>query len=129
METISCFTHGEAAGNPGASTVRVAIVDEAGHTLHIREQAIGNGTADFASYQAVLVGLQSLHEMLGADTRVTIIELWVENEAIASQLNHEAPVTDPGLVPLFMAIHNLRVLHFPSLTYRLGSQPKSQDAG
>lgn len=128
MEILTCWTCGEAAGNPGAATVRMAIVDEAGQTLYTREQAIGNSTSDFASYQAVLVGMQSLCEMLDADTQVTTIELWVENEAVASQLNHEAPVTDPGLVPLFIAIHNLRVLHFPSLTYRLGSQPKSQDA-
>ena len=55
--------------------------------------------------------------MDGSKTREKQFEIRIENELVKKQLNGEEPVHEPGLVPMFMEIHNLRVSSFPNLTF------------
>jgi ribonuclease HI len=127
METIICFTAGEANGNPGPAAIGVYIVGGDGAVLHEVGQGIGNGTATYAAYQAVLVGLQALTQILGSETKTVSIDLRLDNESVQEQLNAKRQITDPGLVPLFVAIHNLCVECFPNLTFT--GIPKEQNEG
>lgn len=116
METITIFARGAAKGHPGPAAIGVQIVDGNGVVLKEVSESVGNGDDNFALYYSVLRGLQVLQEMYGADTAHMQIVLKMDSKLVTKQLNHEEPVTEPGLVPLFMEIHNLRVANFPQLT-------------
>jgi hypothetical protein len=117
MEIITCYTHGAAAGNPGAAATGVRIIDEAGTVLYEAGQSIGNSSSNYAAYQAVLVCLEALTKVLGTDTLTTEILVKLDDTLVGQHLSATLPITDPGFVPLFIAIHNLQVVHFPHVRY------------
>ncbi len=116
MKKVICFTDGGARGNPGPAAIGVFITDERGVVLKEVGQTIGNSTNNFAEYQAVLVGLETVKQVLGKATKITEVEIRLDSELVKKQLNHEYQIKEPGLVPMFIAIHNLRVSNFPHLT-------------
>lgn len=119
METLICYVGGNARGNPGPAAIGVYVTDTAGVMLQEVSQSIGNATIHFAEYYAVMVGLQTLVGLLGINSRTTQIEIRLSNEMVKKQLNAESKISEPGLVPLFIEIHNLRVEHFPLVTITL----------
>ncbi len=113
MKEIICYTAGTAKANPGAAAVGVSIP-----LLGIEiAQSIGNATDEYASYQAVMVALEAVLESIGEKTKETSVIVMLDNQQVANQLNATAPVTHPGLVPYYIAIHNLCVLHFPQTNF------------
>lgn len=116
MNTILCYTAGAARGNPGRAAAGVYVTDEAGAMISETAEVIGNSTDVFAAYYAVMLGLQTLRNEYGDATHTTQFELCVDNELVKTQLNAEAQINEPGLVPMFIEIHNMRVAHFPHLT-------------
>lgn len=117
MEKLVVYTDGGARGNPGPAAVGVHVEDESGQVLMEDSATIGNGTNNFAEYAAVLHALELLKRTYGAATKRMSFELRLDSELVKKQLNGEYQVKDPGLVPLFMQLHNLRVSHFPQLTF------------
>jgi ribonuclease HI len=115
MQKVICYTDGGARGNPGPAAIGVYITDEAGQMLREVGQVIGNSTNNYAEYHAVMVGLETLVEVLGETSKTTQVEMRLDSELVKKQLNAEYQIKEPGLVPLFIAIHNLRVAHFPHL--------------
>ncbi len=117
METIIVYTDGGARGNPGPAAIGV-FAHKVGDTSPIVEYkaAIGNGTNNFAEYAAVAAGLEELRKQFGKKTKDMRFELRLDSELVKKQLNAEYQIKEPGLVPLFIEIHNLRVAHFPHLT-------------
>lgn len=128
MEKIICCTEGVSRGNPGPAAVGVNITDVSGSVLHEIAQSIGNATVIYAAYHAVMVGLGTLETIFGSETHTLAIELCLTNETVKKQLNAEVAVTDPGLIPLFMAIHNLRVTSFPNLEFVQVATDKNKEA-
>lgn len=117
METIICYTDGSARGNPGPAGIGVYITEEDGTVVYELGLAIGNSTNNFAEYNAVMVGLQSLKDLYGTATITTNFEIRLASELVKKQLNAELPINDPGLVPMFIEIHNIQVADFPHLTF------------
>lgn len=117
MEKIICYTDGGARGNPGPAGVGVVIQDAAGNVLDEFNQFIGNGTNNFAEYQAVILCLSELKKRLGKASKITEVEVCLDSELVKKQLSAEYQIKDPGLVPLFIEIHNLRVSAFPHVTF------------
>ncbi len=128
MQKIICFAHGASRGNPGPAAIGVYVTDESGQIVHELGQAIGNSTNTFAAYQAVMVGLETIQQIFGNETTDTHVEICLDSEPVKKQLNAEDPITDPGLVPLFIAIHNVRVSSFPHLTYTYIPEEQNTDA-
>ena len=128
MKKVICYTDGGARGNPGPAAIGVYITDEAGTMQQEVAQTIGNSTNNFAEYQAVLVGLQTLKEMLGAASKTTAVEIRLDSELVKKQLNAEYQINEPGLVPLFIEIHNMRVVHFPHVTLTQIPREQNKDA-
>lgn len=126
MEKIICYTDGGARGNPGPAAIGVYITDEAGAVLGEVGQAIGNSTNNYAEYHAVMIGLETVKQLLGEETKNTMVEIRLDSELVKKQLNAEYQIKEPGLVPLFIAIHNLRVSSFPNLT--LTQIPREENA-
>lgn len=116
METITIYTDGGSRGNPGPSAIGVYICDAKGTMIKEVSEAIGNATNNFAEYQAVMRGLQVAKEHFGKKTKELHFELKLDSELVKKQLNGEYQIKEPGLVPHFIEIHNLRVSAFPNLT-------------
>jgi len=127
METIICYVGGSARGNPGPSAYGVYITDAKGNLLSEVGKGIGNGTDNFAAYYGVMVGLQTLQGMLGAKSMGTEIDLRLDNEVVKKQLNAESPINEPGLVPMFIEIYNMRVASFPYITLTLISRDENKE--
>lgn len=122
------FTDGGARGNPGPAGIGVQIVDESGTVLKEVSQAIGNSTNNYAEYQAVMVGLQTLKQHFGKQTKDMEFEVKLDSELVKKQLNAEYQIKEPGLVPMFIEIHNLRVANFPQLTLTHIPREKNKEA-
>jgi ribonuclease HI len=116
METITIYTDGGSRGNPGPSAIGVFICDQKGTMIKEVAEPIGNATNNFAEYQAVMRGLQVAKEHFGKKTKELQFELKLDSELVKKQLNGEYQIKEPGLVPHFIEIHNLRVSSFPNLT-------------
>ncbi|HEY0964699.1 MAG TPA: ribonuclease HI family protein [Candidatus Paceibacterota bacterium] len=117
METVTIFTDGGARGNPGPAAIGVQMLDAQGNVLKEVSEAIGNATNNFAEYQAVMRGLETAKQHFGSKTKDMQFEIKLDSELVKKQLNGEYQIKEPGLVPHFIAIHNLRVSSFPNLTF------------
>jgi len=128
MEKIIAFTDGGARGNPGPSGIGVHITDADGKVLKEVSQFLGNATNNFAEYNGVMVALQTLKAMYGKKTKEMEFELRMDSELVKKQLNNEYQIKEPGLVPYFIEIHNLRVSSFPNLTLTHIPREKNKEA-
>lgn len=128
MKTIICYTDGGARGNPGPAAIGVYITDEKGVMVREVAQTIGNSTNNFAEYQAVLVGLQTLKQEYGKATKTMQFEIRLDSELVKKQLNAEYQIKEPGLVPMFIEIHNMRVANFPHLKLTHIPREKNKEA-
>jgi ribonuclease HI len=128
MESIIIYTDGGARGNPGPAGAGVYITDAKGKVLREVAKPLGNATNNYAEYDAVLTGLETLKQMFGKNTKGMRFEFRMDSELIQKQLNHEYQVKEPGLVPHFMAIHNLRVSSFPHVTFKHIRREQNREA-
>lgn len=117
MQKILAYTDGGARGNPGPAGIGVYIIREDGSVLKEVSEFLGNATNNFAEYQAVMVALQTLKQMYGKQTKEMEFEIRMDSELVQKQLNNEYQIKEPGLVPHFIEIHNMRVTSFPSISF------------
>lgn len=117
MKKITIFTDGGSRGNPGPAAVGAQIVDAKGTVVREISETIGNATNNFAEYYAVMRGLQVAVEVFGKSTKSMQVEVKLDSELVKKQLNAEYQIKEPGLVPYFIEIHNMRIAFFPRLTY------------
>ena len=118
MKTITAYTEGTSTANPGPASIQVRIMEGNKIRSEISE-SIGNATSSYAEYVAVLRALEVLTETYGSRTTEMRFNISVKTESVKRQLSGELPVVEPGLVPHFMAIHNMRVASFPFLNFSL----------
>ncbi len=117
METICMYTDGGARGNPGPAAVGIYITTAKGEVVREVKKVIGNATNNFAEYFAVSLGLETLKQIYGKKTKDMQFEVRLDSELVKKQLSGEYQIREPGLVPLFMDIHNHRVASFPNITF------------
>lgn len=128
MEKIIAYTDGGARGNPGPAGVGVYVTDSEGVMILEAKQAIGNSTNNFAEYHGVLLALQSLKQHFGKATKSMEFELRMDSELVKKQLNSEYQIKEPGLVPMFIEIHNMRVSSFPHLSFTHVPREQNKEA-
>lgn len=128
MEKVRCFVVGDAKGNPGPGAFGVQIIDESGKILAEVGRGIGNASDSFATYYGVMVALQTIIELFGTSTSALSVELCLDNEIVKKQLHDESPLTDPGLVPMYIEIHNMKVVSFPNFTTTLVAKEQNTAA-
>ena len=128
METIIAYTDGGARGNPGPAAIGVHIIDSAGKVVKEVKQHIGNSTNNFAEYNAVMVALETLKQLYGKRSKEIQFEIRLDSELVQKQLSHEYQIKEPGLVPMFVAIHNLRVANFPKITFKHVPREQNKEA-
>jgi ribonuclease HI len=115
MEHITIFTDGGSRGNPGPAGVGVYVIDAQGEVVLEYKSTIGNATNNFAEYQAVASALEVVQKHFGKKTKDMEFEIKLDSELVKKQLNGEYQIKEPGLVPHFIHIHNMRVSHYPNL--------------
>jgi ribonuclease HI len=128
METIITFAAGRAHGNPGPAALGIYITEANGTLIQEVAQAIGNARSDFAAYYSVMVALETLKQIYGEATNEMYFELRLDNEFVKKQLDSESEIKEPGLVPMFIEIHNRRVTSFPHLTFTSISEEENAEA-
>lgn len=128
METITIYTTGVSQGNPGPSAIGIYLCDANDQTVCEVAEPIGNATDTFAVYQAVMRGLQVAKEQFGEKTVELHFELKLDSEIVMKQLTSALEINEPGLVPYFIVIHNLRISSFPNLTVAHISQALNKKA-
>jgi ribonuclease HI len=117
MEKIIVNTDGGSRGNPGPAGVGIVVADSEGNVLQETSSFLGNGTNNFAEYQAVLLALQTLRQLYGKKTKEMEFEIRMDSELVQKQLSNEYQIKEPGLVPQFIEIHNMCVSSFPNITF------------
>jgi ribonuclease HI len=128
METIIVYTYGAARSNPGPASVGVYMTDAKNVLVREVKKVIGNANDDFAAYYALMLAMDTLRELYGDVVKTKHIEFRTENELVKKQLNNERPVKEPGLVPMFIEIHNNRVTDFLNITVAHILQPENKEA-
>jgi len=128
MEKIYIYTDGGSRGNPGPAAIGVYITDAKGTMVREVAETIGNATNNFAEYQGVLRGLQTVKEMYGKKAKEMEFELRLDSELVKKQLNGEYQIKDAGLVPHFIEIHNIRVSAIPNLILTHVRREKNKEA-
>jgi hypothetical protein len=129
MNNIVCSVGSEARGNPGLAAIAVLVSEVEGVVVSEVAKTIGNASEHFAEYFAVMTGLQTLLNLYGDETENMSFELRLANEFVAKQLNSESQINDPGLVPMFIEVHNMRVVSFPQLTITLVAPVENSAVG
>jgi len=117
MEKITIYTDGGSRGNPGPAAVGVYMVDAKQVVIAEVSEKIGNATNNYAEYFAVVRALQTAKDLFGKKTKDMEFENKLDSELVKKQLSGEYQIKDPGLVPLFVEIHNMRVASFPHITF------------
>lgn len=101
-------TDGGARGNPGPAAIGV-VIEGAGEIKKYGEY-IGEATNNEAEYQAVIFALKKLKQLIGKEKAKSKaeIELHLDSELLANQLNGEYKIKETGLQKLFLEVWNLK---------------------
>ena len=128
METIITYTSGITRGNPGPAGVGVCVTKKSGALIKEAKEAIGNADSNFAEYYGVMLGLQTLVHLYDKKTKEMRFEIRLNSELVSGQLSGEEQIKEPGLVPMFIEIHNLKVANFPNLFFTQIEKKENQEA-
>ena len=128
MEKIIVNTDGGARGNPGPAGLGVVIAEENRNVVKEVSESLGNGTNNFAEYQAVLVALQTLKALYGKKTKEMEFEIRMDSELVQKQLTNQYQIKEPGLIPQFIEIHNMQIANFPHITFTHVRREENKEA-
>lgn len=128
MEKIIIYTDGGSRGNPGPAAVGVVIKNDGGVTFKSYGEAIGETTNNEAEYRAVIFALEKIKALLGKKRiRDIYIDMYMDSELIARQLNGEYRLEEERLWPLFIKVWNLKI-DFGKITFQHIPREKNKEA-
>jgi ribonuclease HI/probable phosphoglycerate mutase len=96
------YTDGASRGNPGLAGAGAVIFDDAGQELRAESEFLGQCTNNVAEYQALILGLQSAHD-LGCPR----LHIFLDSELIVRQMSGRYKVKNATLKPLFAEVQRL----------------------
>ena len=129
MKKIILYTDGGARGNPGPAGAGAYITDDAGNALKEISKPLGVRTNNWAEYEAVVEGLQAIKKMYGAKKlREIEIEVRMDSELVARQLNGEYQIKEETLFPQFIKIWNMRIKDIPHVSFTHIPREKNREA-
>lgn len=109
-------TDGGARGNPGPAGIG-AVIEFNGDKKQYGEY-IGETTNNEAEYKAVIFALKKIKQLVGKErTHESGVEVHVDSELLARQLNGEYKVLDKNIQKLFLEVWNLK-LDFGSVIFK-----------
>ena len=129
QKKIIVYTDGGARGNPGIAGAGAYIIDVSGKVLKEIAKPLGIQTNNWAEYEAIIEGLIGVKNLFGKGKLKDIdVELRSDSELLVKQLNGEYQIKDEALQMQFIKVWNLRVAHFPRLTFTHVRREKNKDA-
>lgn len=126
-EKIIIYTDGGSRGNPGEGAIGV-IIEGIGGGKKQYAQTIGVVTNNEAEYQAVIFALKKIKQLVGKEKLKNIeIEIRLDSELVAKQLQGEYKIEEKNLQLLFMEIWNLR-FDVPNIVFRHIPREQNKEA-
>ncbi|PIR41187.1 MAG: hypothetical protein COV31_02145 [Candidatus Yanofskybacteria bacterium CG10_big_fil_rev_8_21_14_0_10_46_23] len=108
MKKIKVFTDGGSRGNPGPAAIGV-VIELDGETKKYG-QFIGQATNNEAEYGALIFALKKTKLLVGKETaKKSEVEVFVDSELLARQINGQYKVKDKEMQELFMELWNLQM--------------------
>ena len=106
------YTDGGARGNPGPAGIGCVIYDDNKNRIAQVSKYIGETTNNQAEYKAVIAALEKA-KGLGVEE----IQIYLDSELVAQQLNQKYKIKNKDLAPLFVKIWNLSI-GFKKISYQ-----------
>lgn len=107
------YTDGGSRNNPGPAAVGVFIETLKKQYGHF----IGDKTNNEAEYEAVILGLKKIKQIIGRDKAKNMeVEIFLDSEFVERQMNHKYKVKESELQKLFLEVWNL-MLDFEKVTF------------
>ena len=114
---ITIYADGGSRGNSGPAAIGV-VVQKDGQTLKKYGETIGEATNNQAEYQAVVFALKKIKLLFGKKKAKEMeLEILMDSELVAKQLNRQYKIKEKDLQPLFLEILNV-VLDFKKVNFR-----------
>jgi ribonuclease HI len=124
---IIAYTDGGSRGNPGEAAIGVVILG-AGDEKKEYCELIGQKTNNEAEYQAVIFALKKIKQLVGKEKlKDTEVEIRLDSELVAKQLNGEYKIEEKNLQLLFMEIWNLK-FDFPKVIFKHVPREQNKEA-
>ena len=121
-------TDGASRGNPGPSAIGVIVANEKGEILKKYGETIGEATNNEAEYQAVIFALKKVKLLFGKEEAEKMeLEIRLDSELVAKQLNHEYKIVEENIQKLFLKIWNL-MLDFGPIKFVSIPREQNSDA-
>lgn len=118
MTKYLIHTDGGSRGNPGPAAIGVVIEKEGGGLKKEYGEFLGQATNNEAEYQAVIFALKKLKQLAGKkEAGEAKVEIHVDSELLARQINGEYKVSDEKIQKLFLELWNLK-LDFGEVTIK-----------
>lgn len=109
-EKLIVYTDGGSRGNPGPAAIGVVIQDAKGNAIKKYGERLGIKTNNEAEYEAVIFALKKLKALYGREkTKKMQIDMRMDSEFVAKQLNGAYKVEEERLFPLFIKVWNLKM--------------------
>ena len=109
-EKLIVYTDGGARGNPGPAALGVVIQGAKGNTIKKFGERLGIKTNNEAEYSAIIAALQKVKALYGKEkTKKMAIDMRMDSELAAKQLNGVYKIEEERLFPLFIKVWNLKM--------------------
>lgn len=106
METYYVYTDGASRGNPGPSAAGFVLKDSAGILREKRGNYLGRQTNNSAEYQAVILALEKIKELIINPKRAALV-FNLDSQLVVKQLSGEFKVRNPFLANFVGKIKSL----------------------
>ena len=105
MAHSASHADGGARGNPGPAGAGAMIRDELGNSVAAVSQFLGHRTNNFAEYEAVILALDALAQLIPADAGAhTSVVVKMDSELVVKQMNNVYKVKHPVMKEQFVKL-------------------------
>ncbi|MBL1434186.1 ribonuclease HI family protein [Candidatus Wolfebacteria bacterium] len=126
MYTI--YTDGGARGNPGPAGAGAVIFDANMRAVVEASEFLGVQTNNWAEYEAVVLGLTKLQELVPEDEHEqTEVTLRLDSQLVERQLIGQYRVKDPELYKQYVKVKNI-MNSFPKIIFEHVRREKNKEA-
>jgi len=126
---IIIFTDGGARGNPGIAGAGAYITDGEGNCIKEAHRALGVRTNNWAEYEAVILGLETLKKLYGKEKLKELeIEIKMDSELVQRQLTGKYRVKDADLKLQYAKLCGIMGCDFSPIKFTHIPREQNKDA-
>jgi len=128
MKKIIIYTDGGSRGNPGPAGIGAVFCNEKGAVIKEYSDFIGKATNNEAEYRAAIFALKKFKHFFSKKiAKQSEVEMRVDSELLAKQLNGFYKIENSKIQPLFLELWNLR-LDFAKVKFKHIKREKNKKA-